>query len=200
MRSRWCIWLVNHTRKRQWLGVGERGIATPKRNRHQKMVILSVWWGVKGVIHSELLPTGSTITADVYCEQLDRVAEKLQGKQDKVYFLHDDNARPHIAKKSTHQKLLELGWSILPHPSYSPDLAPIHYHLFRSFTNLTWVRKNSTMKMTLKWDLKNFFDQKPNQFYQHQILSLPKNVGDKSKIIIDAYTPFKFNSVIALKK
>ena len=79
---------VNHTRKRQWLGVGERGIATSKCGRHQKMVMLSVWWSVRGVIHWKLLPIGSTIAAKVYCEQLDRVAEKLQGKQDKVYFLH----------------------------------------------------------------------------------------------------------------
>ena len=44
---------------------------------------------VKGIIHWELLPAGCTITADLYCQQLDRVAEKLQGKLDRIYFLHD---------------------------------------------------------------------------------------------------------------
>ena len=33
--------------------------------------------------------------ADLYCQQLDRVAAKLQGKQDRIYFLHD-NAKAHI--------------------------------------------------------------------------------------------------------
>ncbi|CAF4241691.1 unnamed protein product, partial [Rotaria sordida] len=47
------------------------------------MVILSVWWGIKGVIHWEFFPTGSTVTADLYCQQLNRVATKRQGKQDK---------------------------------------------------------------------------------------------------------------------
>jgi hypothetical protein len=29
----------------------------------------------------------------------------------------------------------ELDWDILPYPPYSPDLAPLVYHLFRSLSN-----------------------------------------------------------------
>jgi [histone H3]-lysine36 N-dimethyltransferase SETMAR len=43
---------------------------------------------------------------------------------------HQDNARPHTSLV-TRQKLLKLGWIILPHPPYSPDLAPSDYYLFR---------------------------------------------------------------------
>ena len=168
--EKWVMY-VNHTRKRQWLGVGQNGIATPKSDLHPKMVMLSVWWGVRGVIHWELLPTGSTITADFYCQQLDRVATKLQGKQDKVYFLHD-NARPHIAK-STRQKLLELGWAVLPHPPYSLDLAPTDYHLFRSLADHLRDKKFDD-KDDLKMDLTNFFSQKSKEFYERGILSLPE--------------------------
>ena len=32
--------------------------------------------------------------------------------------------------------LLELGWKVMPHPRYSPDLAPSDYHVFRSLQNL----------------------------------------------------------------
>ncbi|CAF1475166.1 unnamed protein product [Adineta ricciae] len=80
-------------RNYQWLEAGQTGVATPKDDLHPKKIMLSVWWGVKGIIHWEILPAGCTITADLCCQQLDRVAAKLQGKQDKVYFLHD-NARP----------------------------------------------------------------------------------------------------------
>ena len=103
--EKWIIY-VNHTRKRQWLGGRQTGIAAPKNRLHSKKIMLTVWWGIRGVIYQELLLTGTTVTADIYCQQLDRVAEKLQGKQDRVYFLHD-NARPHIAK-SSHEKLLEV--------------------------------------------------------------------------------------------
>jgi hypothetical protein len=71
--EKWVMY-VNHTRKRQWLGVGQSGIATPKSDLHPEVVVLSVWWSARGVIHWELLPTSSKTTADVYCEQLDRVA------------------------------------------------------------------------------------------------------------------------------
>ncbi|KAG5309958.1 SETMR methyltransferase, partial [Acromyrmex insinuator] len=43
---------------------------------------------------------------------------------------HHDNARPHISLM-TRQKLRELGWEVLMHPPYSPDLALSDYHLFR---------------------------------------------------------------------
>ncbi len=44
--------------------------------------------------------------------------------------LHD-NAAPHTAKV-TKETLEALGFRVLPHPPYSPDLAPSDFHLFRS--------------------------------------------------------------------
>lgn len=102
----------------------------PKADPYGKKVMWSVWWGIGGVIHWDVLPNGSTVTAEIYCQQLNRVAEKLKGKQERIFFLHD-NARPHVAK-STREKILQLGWITVPHLPYSPDLAPTDYHLFRS--------------------------------------------------------------------
>ena len=130
--EKWVMY-ANHTRKRQWLGLGQPGVETPLPEPHPKKVMISVWWGVNGIIHWETLPTGCTITADSYCQQLERVAEKLKGKQDLIYFLHD-NARPHAAK-STRRELLELGWKTINHPPYSPDLAPTDYHMIRSLSH-----------------------------------------------------------------
>ena len=168
--EKWVLY-VNHTLKRQWLGVGQVGLTTPKNDLHPKKIMLSVWWGVKGIIHWELLPAGCNITADLYCQQLDRVAAKLLGKQDRIYFLHD-NARPHVAK-STREKLLKLGWITIPHPPYSPDLAPTDYHLYRSLSDYLREKKFDD-ENDLKMDLVKFFGQKSRGFYEHGILSLPE--------------------------
>ena len=97
--------------------------------------MLSIWWNVKGVVHYELLEPGKTITADMYCQQLDRLKQALKQKHPalvnrKGVILHHDNARPHTARL-TQNKLHSLGWEVLPHPPYSPDLAPSDFHLLR---------------------------------------------------------------------
>src|SRR4051794_18524976 len=111
---RYGVWIPHELSAHQL----QHRVATPKTDPHSKNVMLSVGWGVNGISHWEILPNGCTITVDLYCQQLDRVAEKLKGKQDRIYYLHD-NARSHVAK-STREKLLKLGWIAVPHPPYSP--------------------------------------------------------------------------------
>ena len=70
-------------------------------------------------------------------------------------------------------KLLELGWTVVPHPPYSPDLAPSDYHLFRSLANHLQERKFDN-EDALKLALETFFSQKSTAFYERGILSLPE--------------------------
>ena len=42
---------------------------------------------------------------------------------------HHDNA-PDLASVVATAKLVELGYELLPHPPYSPDLAPCDFFLF----------------------------------------------------------------------
>ena len=72
--------------------------------------MLSVWWDVQGVVYWELLPPNATITAEVYCAQLQNLKLELETHRPghaKVYFLHD-NARPHAASQLV-KKLLNFG-------------------------------------------------------------------------------------------
>ena len=98
---------------------------------------------------------------------MDQIAEKLKGKQDRIYYLHD-NARPHVAK-SIFEKLLKLRWIIIPHPAYSPDLAPTDYHLLRSLSHHL-LEKKFDDENDVKMDITNFFGQKSQDFYERRIL------------------------------
>ena len=49
----------------------------------------------------------------------------------KGVIFHQDNAIPHTSLV-TRKKLLKLGWAVMSHLPYSPDLAPSDYHLLRS--------------------------------------------------------------------
>ncbi|GFW90267.1 histone-lysine N-methyltransferase SETMAR [Trichonephila clavipes] len=102
------------------------------------------YWGRKmGCIQQrrtqELLPDNTTINLEVYCHQLDKLNDALQQKRSELInrkgiVFHQDNARPHTSLV-TRQKLLQLEWDTMPHPPYSPDLAPSDYYLFRSLKN-----------------------------------------------------------------
>jgi len=45
------------------------------------------------------------------------------------WFLHHDNAPAHTALSVT-RYLASLGWAVVPHPPYSPDLSPCDFFLF----------------------------------------------------------------------
>jgi histone-lysine N-methyltransferase SETMAR len=47
----------------------------------------------------------------------------------KAALLHHDNTWPHT-NLCTCEALTKMGWTVLPHPVHSPNLAPSNYHLF----------------------------------------------------------------------
>lgn len=130
------IYFTNPKRKKHWVDLGTPTTSTPQRKFHETKVMLCIWWDEKGVIYYELLKSGESITADRYSKQLKQLSQELEkkrpftGKGPRPVILLHDNARPHVAKL-TQKTIMELGWDVLPHPAYSPDLAPSDYHLFR---------------------------------------------------------------------
>jgi len=95
----------------------------------------TVFWDSRGIIFTNYLEKGRTITGQYYTDLLGRFDAELMRK------------RPHLMKKkvlfhlTTHQltphssafataTLVELRYELLPHPPYSPDLAPCDFFLF----------------------------------------------------------------------
>lgn len=160
---------VNHLHRSQWLRPGEKGLPKPKSKLRPIKVMLSIWKGIKGVIYWELLQVGTTVTADVYCRQLNRVAQSLKGKQDREYFLHD-NTQPHITM-STSKKLLDVKRRTLCHLSYSPYLVHTNYHLSRSLASQL-TEKSLVKEDDIKKALTEIFASKSPDFYRDDIISL----------------------------
>ncbi|UYV80720.1 hypothetical protein LAZ67_19001531 [Cordylochernes scorpioides] len=57
------------------------------------------------------------------------IRNKRRGKLSKGVLFFHDNARPHTSCK-TASTIIKLGFEVLEHPAYSPDLAPSGYFLF----------------------------------------------------------------------
>jgi histone-lysine N-methyltransferase SETMAR len=96
-------------------------------------IMTAVFWDSKGIIYLDFLTGQKTINAQYYSTLLNEkvksaICLKRRKRQDSVCFLHD-NVCPHTAAL-TMATLLKLKWDVLPHPPYSPDLAPSDYHLF----------------------------------------------------------------------
>jgi histone-lysine N-methyltransferase SETMAR len=170
------VFLVNHDRSKRWVPKGQTPPSVPRQNRFGKKVMLCVWWNFQGVLHFELVPNGRAINAELYCQQLDRVYDKLKEKYPalinrKRALFQQDNAKPHAAKK-TKGKFEELsGIEVLPHPAYSPDAAPSDYGLFRSMEHFLRGRRFESFD-EVEEACQEFFDSKPADWYFEQIRKL----------------------------
>ena len=71
------------------------------------------------------------------------------------------------------QKLLSLGWEVVLHPPYSPDLAPSDYHLFRSLQNSSNA-KTFNNDEAVKSHLVQFFADTDWEFYERGIKKIPE--------------------------
>ena len=129
--EKWILY-DNLRRSGQWLDCDEPPKHFPKPKFHQQKILATVWWCAIGVIHYSFLDANQSITAEAYRNQLKEMRARLQKVRPALVnrcgrIIVKDNARLHIARK-TLQKLTDLGYETLPHPSYSPDLSPTDYH------------------------------------------------------------------------
>ena len=140
--------------------------------------MLYIWWDQKGVLYHELLKPGETINGECYRTQLVRLKRAIAEKRPEyatrheATIFHHDNARPHVAIPVKNY-LENSEWEVLPHPPYSPDLAPSDFRLFWSMQNaLTGIR--FTSEQGIKNWLDSFLAAKPAQFFWDGITKFPE--------------------------
>lgn len=170
------IYFSNPDKQNQWLDAGQVPEPVPKRERFSQKALLCVWWNFEGVIHFELIPNSISVDADLYCAQLDRMYQKLKLKYPalvnrKRVVLQQDNAKPHTAKKTIDKIIKWESFELLPHPAYSPDLAPSDYHLFRSMAHFLRGRSFNDLD-EVETACQEFFRSKEKDWYQQGIQQL----------------------------
>ena len=142
--------------------------------------MMSVWWDWKDVVSFELLPRNQTINLDVYCCQLNKLnASAVKENRPELVnrkgvSFHHDNATPYTSL-ATRKKLLRLGWEVMLHPPYRPDLAPSDYYLFRSLQN-SLNCKTFNDDEAVKSPLVQLFANKDQKFCKRAIMKLPERV------------------------
>ena len=171
----------NPKRWKSWGMPGHASTSTARPDIHGAKVMLSIWWDQLGVMYYELLKPSETIAGNWYRMQLMRLGRALKDKEpeyqeryDNVILQHD-NARPQIAKPWRIKTYLEtLKWKFLPHPSYSPDVAPSEYHFFLSMAHGLPHQHFRSYEEVKKW-IDSWITSKDTSFRRYGIWQLQEN-------------------------
>jgi len=121
------------TQSTQWKSLGP---PRPKKVRQVRSNIKSMlicFFDQKGIVHKEFVPPGQIVNTAFYIEVLKRLWENMRRKgpdqwRNNTWLLHHDNAPAHAALLT--RWFLTDKMTVVPHPPYSPDLAPSDFFLF----------------------------------------------------------------------
>jgi histone-lysine N-methyltransferase SETMAR len=123
------------------------------------------------------MPRGNNVNSATYAELLKNhlrpvIKSKRRGLLSTGVLLRHDNARPHTAS-STSAPIQDLFFECLPHPLYSPDLAPSDFHVFGPLEEAMGdksFRSDEEVQQTVhKW-----LRSQPKDFFSRGIHALPK--------------------------
>lgn len=152
----------------QWV---EKPGVRPKKARQVRSktkVMLTVFFDSQGVVHKEFLPEGQTVNRYYYNDVLRRLRENVRRLRPELWaqnswFLHHDNAPAH-ASNQIREFCEKTGTNVLPHPPYSPDLAPADFFLFPKLKSVLKGRRFDTVAEIKENSLRDLRAIKPEEF------------------------------------
>lgn len=134
----------------------------------------TVFWDAQGIIFIDFLQKGKTINGEYYASLLDQLNKEIKTKRPhlakKKILFHHDNAPAHSSAIAT-AKLVELRYEVLPHPPYSPDLAPSDYYLFPNMKIWLGGQRFSTNSEVIS-ETKAYFEDLGKDYYKEGIKKL----------------------------
>ena len=113
---------------KQWISPGERALKKAKTVPSVGKVMATVFWGSQYHLH-RLFGEGKDNHGAVLCRFEAELMKKRPYLAKKKVLFYYHNAPAHSSAIAT-AKLVELRYELLPHPPYSPDLAPCDFFLF----------------------------------------------------------------------
>jgi len=117
-----------------WIEKGQKAKTVVRRAQHEEKRLYCIFFRANGWFTVCALDKGETLDSDAYIEKCLRpLVDGLWKERPKtgchgLKLLHD-NARPHNSRAVLNY-LREQQIGLMPHPPYSPDLAPCDYWLF----------------------------------------------------------------------
>ena len=114
-----------------WLEHGENRPQIARTAQNSKKCMFCIFFSVEGIVAQILVPKGTTVTGNLYANKiLSEVFSEFKEMSGRCtvhdVMLHHDNAVPHTSKVVT-KYLFQEKVIVLPHPPYSPDLAPCDF-------------------------------------------------------------------------
>jgi len=130
----WChhYQLESKRQSMEW-----RHVNSPSKKKFKTLpsagkVMCTVFWDRKGVILLDFLEPGQTINSDPYIATMTKLKARIstvRPEKKTTFLLQHNIARPHTSLKTV-EHIISLGWTVITHPPYSPDLAFSDFHLF----------------------------------------------------------------------
>ena len=141
--------------------------------------MLCIWWEQRVLVYDDLFKPSETIRGNRYQTRLLHLSQALKEKRPQYQERHDkailqhDNALPYVARP-VKTYLETLKWKVLPNPSYSPDVAPSDYHLFRSMAHGLAHQHFRSHEEVKKW-IESWIASKDASFFEMVSENFQKN-------------------------
>ena len=116
----------------EWQDVNSPANKSFKAQPSEGKMMCAVFWNKRGMILLDFLKTRQTINSDCYIMTLTKLKvqiSRVRPEKKTTFLLQLNNTRFHTSVK-TIEHTAHLGWTILPHALYRPDLVPSKFHLF----------------------------------------------------------------------
>ena len=172
----WLHHYEPHSKRQSMEWVGQFD-PRPKKARSQSSagkVLLTVFWDARGVILTDYLQQGHTVTGPYYANLLGQlrvaIRKKRHGLLKRGVLLLQDNASSHTSEVAT-RAARNHTFELLSHPPYSPDLSPCDYYLFPKLKSALRGTRYDDDEEVIDAAERWFSDQS-NEFYLEGIRAL----------------------------